>query len=212
MIGLLSAVKKYDWRSGNRFSTFATYWIRQAIDRAVADKGRAVRLPVHVYDMYRRVKRERVRWAHEHGGIYPDNATLAPIVHLSERQLADIDAISMTECISIEAAVNDDDEDQLTLGQMLCSDEMEEPENAVGGKSEYLQAFIDIADLSEREYRVLDLRFGLTSGEYKTLKQVSIVEHVTRERIRQIEMKALTKLRCAADRLARKGQVWEDIA
>jgi RNA polymerase primary sigma factor len=173
-IGLMRAVQRYDWRRGHRFSTHATWWIRQAISRAVADKGRAIRLPVYVNTALNRVRRERQR--------------LVQVERLHE-----LEAAPGTP-ISLELPVGEDEEQE--LGDVLADETSTSPEEVATTRT-MKQEVQDVLDdvLTPRERLVLQLRFGLGNGHTYPLEQVGRQLGITRERVRQIEAGALAKLR-----------------
>ncbi len=192
-IGLMRAVQRYDWRRGHRFSTHATWWIRQAISRAVADKGRAIRLPVYVNTALNRVRRERQRLIQENGRE-PSEQELADAVGLEVERLHELEAAPGTP-ISLELPVGEDEEQE--LGDVLADDASQSPEDAAAMhtmKEEVREVLEDV--LTPREQLVLELRFGLGgSGHTYPLEQVGRQLGITRERVRQIEAGALAKLR-----------------
>ena len=191
-IGLMRAVQRYDWRRGHRFSTHATWWIRQAISRAVADKGRAIRLPVYVNTALNRVRRERQRLVQELGRE-PSEQELADALGMDVERLHELEAAPGTP-ISLELPVGEDEEQE--LGDVLADEASTSPEEAATTrtmKSEVQEVLGDV--LTPRERLVLELRFGLGNGHTFPLEQVGRQLGITRERVRQIEAGALAKLR-----------------
>jgi RNA polymerase primary sigma factor len=191
-IGLMRAVQRYDWRRGHRFSTHATWWIRQAISRAVADKGRAIRLPVYVNTALNRVRRERQRLVQE-WGREPSEAELADALSMDVERLHELEAAPGTP-ISLELPVGEDEEQE--LGDVLADEASTSPEEAATVrtmKQEVQEVLEDV--LTSRERLVLQLRFGLGNGHTYPLEQVGRQLGITRERVRQIEAGALAKLR-----------------
>jgi len=191
-IGLMRAVQRYDWRRGHRFSTHATWWIRQAISRAVADKGRAIRLPVYVNTALNRVRRERQRLIQELGRE-PSEEELASAVGIEVHRLHELEAAPGAP-ISLESPVGEDEEQE--LGDVLADDTSTSPEEAATAHTltqEVRDVLIDV--LTPREQLVLELRFGLGNGHTYPLEQVGRQLGITRERVRQIEAGALAKLR-----------------
>ncbi|HEX9056709.1 MAG TPA: sigma-70 family RNA polymerase sigma factor [Ktedonobacterales bacterium] len=191
-IGLMRAVQRYDWRRGHRFSTHATWWIRQAISRAVADKGRAIRLPVYVNTALNRVRRERQRLVQE-WGREPSETELAEALGMEVDRLHELEAAPGTP-ISLELPVGEDEEQE--LGDVLADEASTSPEEAATVrtmKAEVQEVLEDV--LTSRERLVLQLRFGLGNGHTYPLEQVGRQLGITRERVRQIEAGALAKLR-----------------
>jgi RNA polymerase primary sigma factor len=191
-IGLMRAVQRYDWRRGHRFSTHATWWIRQAISRAVADKGRAIRLPVYVNTALNRVRRERQRLVQEMGRD-PTEQELADALGMDVDRLHELEAAPGTP-ISLELPVGEDEEQE--LGDVLSDETSVSPEDAATTrtmKQEVQDVLEDV--LTPRERLVLQLRFGLGNGHTFPLEQVGRQLGITRERVRQIEAGALAKLR-----------------
>ena len=191
-IGLMRAVQRYDWRRGHRFSTHATWWIRQAISRAVADKGRAIRLPVYVNTALNRVRRERQRLVQELGRE-PSEEELAEAVGIEVHRLHELESAPGAP-ISLESPVGEDEEQE--LGDVLADDTSTSPEEAATAHTltqEVREVLSDV--LTPREQLVLELRFGLGTGHTYPLEQVGRQLGITRERVRQIEAGALAKLR-----------------
>jgi RNA polymerase primary sigma factor len=192
-IGLMRAVQRYDWRRGHRFSTHATWWIRQAISRAVADKGRAIRLPVYVNTALNRVRRERQRLVQELGRE-PTEQELAEALEMDVERLHELEAAPGTP-ISLELPVGEDEEQE--LGDVLADENSTSPEEIATTrtmKREVQEVLEDV--LTPRERLVLQMRFGLgKAGRTYPLEQVGRKLGITRERVRQIEAGALAKLR-----------------
>jgi RNA polymerase primary sigma factor len=191
-IGLIRAVQRYDWRRGHRFSTHATWWIRQAISRAVADKGRAIRLPVYVNTALNRLRRERQRLVQDLGRD-PTEQELAEAMEMDVLRLRELETAPGTP-ISLELPVGEDDEQE--LADVLPDDQAPSPEEIATNrtmKKEVLAVLQEV--LTERELLVLKLRFGLDNGQTSPLEQVGKQLGITRERVRQIEAGALGKLR-----------------
>jgi RNA polymerase primary sigma factor len=192
-IGLMRAVQRYDWRRGHRFSTHATWWIRQAISRAVADKGRAIRLPVYVNTALNRVRRERQRLVQELGRE-PTEQELAEALEMDVERLHELEAAPGTP-ISLELPVGEDEEQE--LGDVLADESSTSPEEIATTrtmKREVQEVLEDV--LTPRERLVLQMRFGLgKAGRTYPLEQVGRKLGITRERVRQIEAGALAKLR-----------------
>src|SRR6266516_7439791 len=191
-IGLIRAVQRYDWRRGHRFSTHATWWIRQAISRAVADKGRTIRLPVYVNTALNRIRRERQRLLQELGRE-PTEEELAEATGLDPIRMVELQAAPGAP-VSLELPVGEDDEQE--LGDVLADTESASPEDIATTQTlkDEVQRVLESV-LTPRERLVLQLRFGLGNGQAHPLEQVGRELGITRERVRQIEAGALAKLR-----------------
>lgn len=191
-IGLIRAVQRYDWRRGHRFSTHATWWIRQAISRAVADKGRTIRLPVYVNTALNRIRRERQRLLQELGRE-PTEIELAEATGLDPVRMVELQAAPGAP-VSLELPVGEDEEQE--LGDVLADTESASPEELATTQTlkDEVQRVLESV-LTPREQLVLQLRFGLGNGQAHPLEQVGRELGITRERVRQIEAGALAKLR-----------------
>ncbi len=191
-IGLIRAVQRYDWRRGHRFSTHATWWIRQAISRAVADKGRTIRLPVYVNTALNRIRRERQRLLQELGRE-PTEQELAEATGLDPIRMVELQAAPGAP-VSLELPVGEDEEQE--LGDVLADTESASPEDLATTQTlkDEVQRVLESV-LTPRERLVLQLRFGLGNGQAHPLAQVGRELGITRERVRQIEAGALAKLR-----------------
>ncbi len=191
-IGLIRAVQRYDWRRGHRFSTHATWWIRQAISRAVADKGRTIRLPVYVNTALNRIRRERQRLLQELGRE-PTELELAEATGLDPIRMVELQSAPGAP-VSLELPVGEDEEQE--LGDVLADNESASPEDVATTQTlkDEVQRVLESV-LTPREQLVLQLRFGLGNSQAHPLEQVGRELGITRERVRQIEAGALAKLR-----------------
>lgn len=190
-IGLMRAIDKYDYRKGFKFSTYATWWIRQAITRAIADQAKLIRIPVHMNDTIVKVKKVQKKLIQQLGRD-PKPEEIAEHMDLTADKIKDILKISV-EPISMDTKFGD--EDDSSLGDFIQDNEALGPANTT--RNVLLDESLEdvLSSLTEKEAMVLRLRYGLDDGETKTLEDVGRMFGVTRERIRQIEAKALRKLR-----------------
>ena len=192
-IGLMHAVNKWDYRRGYKFSTYAVWWIRQAITRAIADQARTVRLPMHVVEAIGRLKKESHRLAQENGHM-PTLIELAEVLDTTSNKIEKLLQMSTMESVSLEGPAGDDGE-EYRFADYIIDNKTPSPEEQ--GIAELLHDHIlEVLELlPEREQQVIELRFGLRDGHSRTLAEIGEEFGVSRERVRQIEHGALNKLR-----------------
>ena len=190
-IGLTTCIDKFDVSQGYHFSTYATWWIRQAISKAIINKSNTIRMPAHMFDLSSKINKASQKLLNDLGRE-PTDDEIAQELEIKVEKIKDILNISKSP-MSLDYTVGEDDD--TSIGELIADDRIESPEAIVINKEKHNAIMKVLNTLNEREREVIILRFGIEDGQNKSLEEVGKICGVTKERIRQIEIKALRKLR-----------------